>query len=123
MAKTTYQLGYYRGECFVYRKILITVSSEDKYLHIWLHFRIGEEKAEIIRISEPIKSHWAKEKGLDLRELLSDGPYKEKYRKEMIVWSDSVRQRDPGFFCKASIEKSMCHFRFQLVRHMKFRVF
>lgn len=72
-----------------------------------LNSRIGEEKAEIIRISEPIKSHWAKEKGLNLTELLSDGPYKEKYRKEMIVWSDSVRQRDAGFFCRASIERSM----------------
>ncbi|XP_055295621.1 phosphomevalonate kinase [Sitodiplosis mosellana] len=76
------------------------------YLSARILSRIGEEKAEIIRISEPIKLHWAKEKRLDLTELLSDGPYKEKYRKEMIVWSDSVRQRDPGFFCKASIEKS-----------------
>lgn len=73
-------------------------------------FRIGVEKAEIIRISEPIKSHWAKEKGLDLSELLSDGPYKENYRKEMIIWSDSVRQRDPGYFCRESIQKSMRHF-------------
>lgn len=68
--------------------------------------RIGEEKSEIIRISEPIKSHWAQKKGLMLSELLSDGPYKEQYRKEMIVWSDSVRKSDPGFFCNASIEKS-----------------
>lgn len=73
--------------------------------------RMGNERAEIIRISEPIKSHWAKEKGLDLNELLSDGPYKEKYRKEMIDWSDDVRQKDPGYFCRLSIEKSMpCHF-------------
>lgn len=72
-----------------------------------VHFRIGEEQAEIIHISEPIKSHWAQEKGLDLVNLLSDGPYKEKYRKEMIIWSDIVRQRDPGYFCRASIEKSM----------------
>lgn len=71
-----------------------------------IKIRIGNERAEIIRISEPIKSHWAQEKGLDLSELLSDGPYKEKYRKEMIVWSDSVRQRDPGFFCRSSIQKS-----------------
>lgn len=69
-------------------------------------FRLGVERAEIIHISEPIKSHWAKEKGLDLAELLSDGPYKETYRKEMIIWSDSIRQSDPGFFCRASIEQS-----------------
>lgn len=68
--------------------------------------RMGNERAEIIRISEPIKSHWAKEKGLDLNELLSDGPYKEKYRKEMIDWSDDIRQKDPGYFCRLAIEKS-----------------
>lgn len=60
------------------------------------------EKAQIIRISEPIKSKWAVEKGLDLTELLSDGPYKEKYRKEMIVWSDEMRKNDYGIFCKAA---------------------
>lgn len=68
--------------------------------------RFDSDEAEIIRISEPIKSHWAKEKNLDLKELLSDGPYKEQYRKEMIVWSDSVRQMDSGFFCREAIQKS-----------------
>lgn len=72
-----------------------------------IDIRIGNERAEIIHISEPIKSYWAKEKGLDLNELLSDGPYKEMYRKEMIDWSDNVRQKDPGYFCRLSIEKSM----------------
>lgn len=69
----------------------------DKYK---LNFRLGEENAEIIRISEPIKSTWAKEKNLILTQLLSDGPYKEKYRKEMIVWSDERRALDYGIFCR-----------------------
>lgn len=68
-------------------------------------FRIGEEHAQIIRISEPIKSTWAQEKQLNLTELLSDGPYKEKYRKEMIVWSDEMRSKDYGVFCKAASSK------------------
>lgn len=55
---------------------------------------------EIIRISAPIKAFWSKEKKLDLTELLSDGPYKEKYRKQMIEWSDEVRAKDYGFFCR-----------------------
>lgn len=42
---------------------------------------------------------------LDLKELLSDGPYKEKYRKGMITWSDEVRKQDYGYFCKAAMEK------------------
>lgn len=73
-----------------------------------LTFRLGKEKSEIIHISEPIKGHFAQEKGLNLTELLSDGPFKEIYRKDMINWSDGVRQHEPGFFCKTSIEKSMC---------------
>lgn len=68
-------------------------------------FRLGTD-AEIIRISEPIKSHWAKEKGLSLDGLLGDGPYKEKYRKEMIIWSDEVRAKDAGYFCRAAIARS-----------------
>lgn len=67
--------------------------------------RIGVELAEIVRISEPIKSHWANEKGLDLSLLLSDNPYKEIYRREMIEWSDSVRARDPGYFCREAMNK------------------
>lgn len=61
---------------------------------------MGDGNAEIIRISEPIKSTWAKEKNLNLAELLSDGPYKEIYRKQMIVWSDEKRASDFGIFCR-----------------------
>lgn len=42
---------------------------------------------------------------LNLKELLSDGPYKEKYRKDMITWSDEVRKQDYGYFCKVAMEK------------------
>lgn len=62
--------------------------------------RLGNDNAEIIRISEPIKSFWAREKDLDLQKLLGDGAYKEKYRKEMIDWSDEMRSKDYGVFCR-----------------------
>lgn len=62
--------------------------------------RLGQERAQIIRISEPIKRSWADKLGLDLKELLSDGPYKERYRREMIEWSDRKRAEDYGFFCR-----------------------
>jgi phosphomevalonate kinase len=61
---------------------------------------LGDEKAQIIRISEPIKSFWANEKKLDLNQLLSDGAYKEQYRKEMIIWSEEMRAKDYGIFCR-----------------------
>lgn len=85
-------------------------------------YRIGESVAEIIRISEPIKKHWAKKMDLNLEELSGNvcrecnvasihhnfsmailfagsGPLKEDYRKEMIIWSDKVRTQLPTFFC------------------------
>lgn len=37
---------------------------------------------------------------MDLNQLLSDGAYKEKYRKEMIEWSDVMRSKDYGIFCR-----------------------
>lgn len=43
---------------------------------------------------------------LDIKELLSDGPYKEKFRKDMIEWSDAVRKEDPGFFCREAMKKA-----------------
>ena len=66
---------------------------------------MGSNVSEIIRISEPIKAHWAKEKGLMLDKLLGSDPYKETHRKEMIEWSDKVRAEKPDFFCKIAYEK------------------
>lgn len=60
------------------------------------------DQCDVIKISEPIKSHWAKEKNLDLKELLGDGEYKEKYRKDMIEWSDEIRKTDYGYFCRVA---------------------
>uniref|UniRef100_A0A182LX45 Phosphomevalonate kinase n=1 Tax=Anopheles culicifacies TaxID=139723 RepID=A0A182LX45_9DIPT len=73
--------------------------------------RLGTEEAQIIRISEPIKRHWAESKGLNLSELLGDSAYKELYRKEMIEWSDARRQEDYGVFCRAActtINRDIC---------------
>nr|ABF18214.1 phosphomevalonate kinase [Aedes aegypti] len=73
--------------------------------------RLTTDKAQIIRISEPIKRSWAEKLGLDLGELLGDGPYKERYRKEMIEWSDQKRAEDFGFFCRQAclaLAKEIC---------------
>ncbi|XP_058442925.1 phosphomevalonate kinase [Malaya genurostris] len=73
--------------------------------------RLSADRAQIIRISEPIKRSWAEKLGLNLNELLSDGPYKEKYRKEMIEWSDQQRAEDYGFFCRQAcmeVNKEIC---------------
>ncbi|KAE8753006.1 phosphomevalonate kinase [Frankliniella occidentalis] len=66
--------------------------------------RIGEENTVIIKISSPIKSHWAEEKGLDLHKLMSANQYKENFRQDMIIWSESVRAKDPGYFCRKAVD-------------------
>lgn len=66
-------------------------------------FSLGD-KCEIIKISQPIKSHWAQEKNLNLNELLSDGEYKEQHRLDMIKWSEEMRERDYGCFCRAACQ-------------------
>nr|CAG4648951.1 EOG090X0FYC [Polyphemus pediculus] len=58
----------------------------------------------IIRISAPIKKHWAESKDLNYEQLLSDGAYKEIYRAQMIAWSEEQRARDPGCFCEAAVK-------------------
>ncbi|EEB15119.1 Phosphomevalonate kinase, putative [Pediculus humanus corporis] len=64
----------------------------------------GEEKVVIIKISAPIKDYFAKSSNLNFDELLGSGEYKEKYRKDMIIWSDKMREKDAGVFCKSAIE-------------------
>ena len=55
-------------------------------------------EAEVGRLSAPLKKAFADENGLDFAELLTDGPYKEKYRGPMIAWGEDKRASDPGFF-------------------------
>lgn len=65
--------------------------------------RIGHEVAVIIKVSTPIKSRWAKEKGLDFQQLMGASEYKERYRREMILWSEALRDQDPGCFCREAV--------------------
>ena len=51
------------------------------------------------RISEPLKSEYAKQHNLDLEKLLGDGPYKETYRNDMVKWGEEMRKTDAGYFC------------------------
>ncbi|XP_015172024.1 PREDICTED: phosphomevalonate kinase isoform X2 [Polistes dominula] len=69
-----------------------------------LHKRLGDDKSVIIKVSGPIKTHWSKNLGLDLNKLLDSSEYKEQYRLEMIKWSESIRKKDNGYFCRAAID-------------------
>ncbi|XP_026741302.1 phosphomevalonate kinase-like [Trichoplusia ni] len=65
------------------------------------------DRCEVLKISQPIKSHWAKEKNLNLNELLGDGFYKEQYRLDMINWSEKMRAKDYGYFCKIATDNAL----------------
>jgi len=66
--------------------------------------RLGED-AVILRLSGPLKECYAKDNGLDFEKLLSAGEYKEKYRLDMLRWSEAIRADDYTYFCKAAIKK------------------
>lgn len=66
--------------------------------------RIGD-KSVIIRLSGPLKECYAKDNGLDYEKLLSASDYKEKYRLDMLRWSEAIRNQDYTYFCKAAISK------------------
>lgn len=38
---------------------------------------------------------------------MSDGAYKEKYRLDMINWSEKIRDEDYGYFCRAACESAI----------------
>ncbi|GJQ69061.1 hypothetical protein Trydic_g6225 [Trypoxylus dichotomus] len=92
-------------------KVILLLSGKRKsgkdHIAEKLHDILGK-KAEVLRISEPIKAYYAKYLNLDLKELLSNNGYKEKYRQEMIIWSDEVRKKDPGYFCQITCSKATC---------------
>nr|CAI5843063.1 unnamed protein product [Callosobruchus analis] len=89
-------------------KIVLLVSGKRKcgkdYICEKLKLLIGAEKSCVIRISGPLKALYAENHGLDLKELMSDGPYKEIYRQDMITWSDKIRSENPAYFCKAACD-------------------
>ncbi|KAH0950184.1 hypothetical protein HN011_003658 [Eciton burchellii] len=74
------------------------------YITEILHNRIGLQKSVIIRLSGPIKTHWAKSLDLNIDQLLGNGEYKEKYRLEMAKWGEDMRKEDYGYFCRAAID-------------------
>ncbi|XP_064098459.1 phosphomevalonate kinase-like isoform X1 [Macrobrachium nipponense] len=74
------------------------------YITDLLQSRIGNDLSKILRLSGPIKQQFALDNGLDYEKLLSASEYKEKYRLEMISWSEAKRAKDSGFFIRAAIE-------------------
>jgi len=64
-----------------------------------------KSESVILRLSGPLKECYAKDHGLDFEKMLSASDYKEKYRLDMIKWSEEIRNRDYTYFCRASVDK------------------
>ncbi|XP_041366628.1 phosphomevalonate kinase-like [Gigantopelta aegis] len=62
--------------------------------------KLTDEMCAIMRLSAPLKKQYALEHDLDFDKLLDASEYKERYRREMIVWGEEKRNADPGFFCR-----------------------
>ena len=61
---------------------------------------IGDEVAEIGRLSGPLKKAYAEEHDLDYAELLTASSYKEQHRARMITWGEERRNAAAGFFAR-----------------------
>ncbi|KAM9701226.1 phosphomevalonate kinase isoform 2-T2 [Menidia menidia] len=70
------------------------------YVTDLIQSRLGPARCVVLRLSAPLKAQYAREAGLDLDQLLGPGPYKERFRSDMIRWGERRRARDPGFFCR-----------------------
>lgn len=57
----------------------------------------------VIGISDSLKKEYATIHGVNFADLLTDGPYKEQFRKDMIRWGEEVRKKDSGIFCRTAI--------------------
>ena len=77
------------------------------FLTDWLQKYTNEkltDQSVIIRLSGPLKQCYAENHGLDYTRLLDSSDYKEKYRKDMISWSEKIRNENPSYFCNKAIE-------------------
>ncbi|KHN88629.1 Phosphomevalonate kinase [Toxocara canis] len=54
-------------------------------------------------VSYPLKEEYARLHQLDAQLLKTDAPYKEIHRQKMVEWGESIRRKDPSYFCRATI--------------------
>ena len=74
------------------------------YVASTLEQQLGDNQCDLVKLSNAIKREYASLHGLDYKEMLSDSPYKDRYRREMISLGEERRARDPGHYCKLACE-------------------
>jgi phosphomevalonate kinase len=63
------------------------------YLTDWLQDQLQNcgKMSVVLKLSGPLKRCYAVDHGLDFEELMGDGKYKEKFRSDMVAWSEEIR--------------------------------
>ncbi|XP_063674624.1 phosphomevalonate kinase-like [Bolinopsis microptera] len=74
------------------------------YLALELVENLGPAVCETLHLSTEIKREYAQLNNLDFSLLLTDSPYKDVYRKEMIALGEARRGADPGHYCRLATE-------------------
>ncbi|VDM56076.1 unnamed protein product [Angiostrongylus costaricensis] len=88
-------------------KLVVLVSGKRKsgkdFCSEKLKTALSPLRVSIYGVSHSLKAIYAKNHGLDYSELISNGPYKELHRLNMIKWGERIRSVEPDFFCRATI--------------------
>ncbi|VDP14819.1 unnamed protein product [Heligmosomoides polygyrus] len=91
-------------------KLVILISGKRKsgkdYCSEKLKAALSPLRVSVYAVSHSLKAIYANDHGLVYSELVSDGPYKEIHRSNMIRWGESIRDAQPDFFCRATIPSS-----------------
>ena len=77
------------------------------YLASRITDKLGAAVCDILHLSTEIKREYAKLNNLDFELLLTDSPYKEVYRKEMIALGEFCRAADPGHYCRLATKRAL----------------
>lgn len=95
-------------EPFTCPKLVILLSGKRKsgkdFITAKIQQYFGNDQTAVVRLSSPLKRMYAEEHGLDFEKLLDSSSYKEQFRKEMILWGERQRAKDPTFFCYGAIQ-------------------
>ncbi|KAL7647218.1 UNVERIFIED_CONTAM: hypothetical protein RMT77_002476 [Armadillidium vulgare] len=89
-------------------KVIFLFSGKRKtgkdYVTDVLNNKLSSNGSIIIRLSGPLKYEYAKINQLDSDKLYSASSYKEKYREDMVKWSEEIRAKDDSYFLKAALK-------------------
>eukprot|EP00929_Paragymnodinium_shiwhaense_P082999 TRINITY_DN44035_c0_g1_i1.p1 TRINITY_DN44035_c0_g1~~TRINITY_DN44035_c0_g1_i1.p1 ORF type:complete len:290 (+),score=57.27 TRINITY_DN44035_c0_g1_i1:57-926(+) len=89
-------------------KVVIAVSGKRKtgkdYFSDMLLAELDPSRVEVRKFATPIKAHFARQAGMDLAVLETDGPAKEKFRADFYKYDLAERAKDPFVFAREVLQ-------------------